>query len=97
MVLGDEYQRLWREAVRSAEVIDRLAFHSTPDWCSEESIVSHTGEVPEEIASRPFVWPPDYPTSCAPINMRESYPEQWPFEDPFAGGEPWTPPLLALL
>jgi hypothetical protein len=88
MVLGGTYQKLWPDSLISAVITDDLAFVSSSDWCSEGSILSQTGEVPESIASRPFVWPPGYSPTGAPFNRRESYPEQWPFEDPFAGDEP---------
>jgi hypothetical protein len=88
MVLGGDYQRLWPDAALPATLSDGLAFIATPNWCSEDSIVSRTGEVPEKIASPPIVLDPG---TSATNYTHKSYPEQWPFDDPFAGGEPRAP------
>lgn len=90
MVFGKEYQVLWPEAMRSAETRGDLRFVSTGDWSNGETIETMTGSVPEEISSRPFVWPASYSKLNAPINSIESYPERWPFGNPFGPSDPWS-------
>jgi hypothetical protein len=90
MFLGEEYQALWPEAMRSAEMRGDLRFISTNDWSKGETVEAITGSVPEEISSRPFVWPASYSKLNAPINSTESYPEKWPFGNPFGPSNPWS-------
>jgi len=85
VVLGEVYQGLWPQFMTAANLKHGLAFVSSQDWLSGETVTSQTGQVPENIASRPFLWPDGHPTAGAPLSTPDSYPEQWPFEDPFGG------------
>jgi hypothetical protein len=83
LVLGAEYQQLWPAAAATADVEDGLAFISTEDWAGGEGLTKSCGEVPINVAAKPFIWPEGMDPMNAPVNTPDCYPEQWPFESPF--------------
>jgi hypothetical protein len=77
-VLGETYQPLWPAFVSGAAMRDGLAFVSTADWTSPQTIAELIGDPPPRIAA------PSIPRQMgAPSLTPESYAEQWPFEPPF--------------
>jgi hypothetical protein len=72
VVLGREYQKLWPDFLRHAEMDDGFAFAST-DWAREEDLGKRVGAAPSEIALLPGVG----------AGQHQEYPKGWPFGPPF--------------
>lgn len=85
-VLGNVYQDLWPNFVRSATTANGLAFASLEDWKSESDLTERVGQAPSNqlLQHDGFARAMTAADYVKAQNKRREYPPGWPFGETFA-------------